>query len=139
MLGHRTFFKWDTPTLAEVREQKKRRTRNLDRAEKEKVRTRDAEHCRVCLRKTRDVHERLFKSRGGVASLHNSLCACPGCHPLLQGHAIRPVGQTCNGPLIFQMTKATAYLRFRHRPLPPHVEIVGKVEQDDEARTCRIP
>lgn len=139
MLEHRTFFKWQTETLAEVREQKKRRKRNLDRSEKELVRKRDQERCRVCLRRTREVHERLFKSRGGVASLHNSLCTCPGCHSLLQGHAIRPVGPSCNGALTFQMTQATAYLRFRHRPLPPHVEIVGTVERDDEARTCPIP
>lgn len=129
-------FKHELPTRAEEREQKRRRTRNLDRKEKEQVRQRDGEQCRVCLRPTRHVHERLFKSLGGVASIRNSLCACPKCHPFLQGHAIRPLGPHCGtGALTFQMTAATARLIFRHRPPPNHVEIVGTVERDDEARS----
>ena len=131
-----SFFKEYQPTLAEHREEKRRRRRNLDTREKNLVRARDKQLCRVCGRKTRHVHERLFKSLGGIASLHNSLCACPKCHPFLQGHAIRPLGQTCAKPLIFQMTRATAYLIFRHRPVPKQVELVGKVERDDEARSA---
>jgi hypothetical protein len=129
-----SFYKQLQPTLAEHRELKKRRKKNLDTKEKERVRQRDKELCRVCSRKTRHVHERLFKSLGGLASVDNSLCACLKCHPLLQGHAIRPLGRTCNGPLVFQMTKQTAYLIFRNRPTPSQVEIVEKVLRDDEAR-----
>jgi len=126
--------KFQMKTRADDKVEKTRKVVNLDRAQKELVRKRDVEACRVCLKKTRHVHERLFKSLGGVASLANSMVACPKCHPLLQGHAIRPLGQNCNHPLIFQMTKATAYLRFRNRPAPSHVEIVAVVARDVEAK-----
>jgi hypothetical protein len=129
-----SFFKPLQPTLAEKRELKKRRTRNLDTQQKNLVRARDGESCRVCGKRTRDVHERLFKSLGGLASVDNSLCADQRCHDFLQGHGIRPLGKTCNGPLIFQMTAVTARLIFRHRPVPEQVEIVDKVMRDDEAR-----
>lgn len=129
-----TFFKWQTETLAEKREKKRRSIRNLDRYEKELVRRRDGEKCRVCGRTTRDVHERLFKSLGGIASLSNSMCACPRCHPFLGGHAIRPLGPSCQAYLRFQMTSQTAYLIFRHRALPEQIEIVGSVAKDTEAR-----
>lgn len=97
----------------------------MDRTEKEKVRTRDHECCRVCGRSTRDVHERLFKSLGGVASLENSMCACRVCHPYLQGHAIHPFGKDCNAKLTFEMSQAVAHHVFRSRAVPKHVTVVG--------------
>jgi hypothetical protein len=130
-------FKHQLATKAEVREVTKRTVQRMDKKEKDRVRERDKETCRVCGRSTRHVHERLFKSLGGIACLLNSMVACPNrCHGLLQGHAIRPLGPNCNEPLIFQMTEKTAYLIFRGRPTPGHVEIVAKVEPDDEARSA---
>lgn len=103
----------------------RRAVARMDRVEKEKVRQRDQETCRVCGRRTRDVHERLFKSLGGVASLVNSMCACRICHPFLQQHGIHVYGQTCNEPLRFVMSATVKQLIFRHRPVPSHVEIYG--------------
>ena len=105
--------------------QKRRTLARLDRVEKEKVRVRDHESCRVCGRRTRQVHERLFKSLGGAASLMNSLCACPTCHPFLQHHGIDVRGRTCNGPLTFEMGAAVARLIFNGKVTPVHVEVVG--------------
>lgn len=102
---------------------KRNKVANLDRIEKEKVRVRDKECCRVCGRKTRDVHERLFKSLGGVASLSNSMCACRFCHPYLQHHGISVFGKTCNSDLKFEMQPSVAHFIFRGRSVPPHVEI----------------
>lgn len=103
----------------------------MDRLEKEAVRQRDKEACRVCFRKTRDVHERLFKSLGGVASLVNSMCACRKCHPYLQQHGIKPIGPTCNDPLTFQMCAAVAHDVFRGRAVPSHIEIVETAKEHD--------
>lgn len=112
-----------TPRVVEKVE-KERAIAGLDRHEKEKVRKRDGEACRVCGGKTRDVHERCFKSKGGVASLDNSFCACRRvCHRLLQGDGIAVWGPTCNGPLVFKMSKQAAHLVFRGRAIPAHVEI----------------
>lgn len=102
---------------------KTRAVNRMDRTEKEKVRQRDKECCRVCFRKTREVHERLFKSLGGVASLLNSMCACRVCHPFLQTHAIQVYGQTCNEPLRMQMAASVAHIVFRGRAVPPHVSV----------------
>lgn len=102
---------------------KRRTVQRMDRVEKEAVRQRDKECCRVCFRKTRDVHERIFKSRGGVASLVNSMCACRICHPFLQEHGMQVLGQTCNDPLRFVMTAEVAKVIFRGRAVPKHVEI----------------
>lgn len=104
--------------------QRRRKVLSLDRTEKEKVRRRDNESCRVCLRSTRDVHERLFKSRGGVASLDNSICACRVCHPFLQEHGIKVIGGSSNGKLLFQMSEAVALMIFRGRATPKHVEVI---------------
>jgi hypothetical protein len=104
---------------------KRRAVATMDRTEKEKVRKRDKEACRVCFRRTRDVHERLFKSLGGVASLDNSMCACRVCHPFLQGHAIQVFGKTCNHVLKFEMNQAVAQMVFRGRAVPKHVEVTG--------------
>jgi hypothetical protein len=93
----------------------------LDRRTKEHVRLRDHESCRVCFRTSREVNERVMKSRGGVASLDNSCVLCRLCHRLFHGHAIRIVGATCNGPLEFVMDAATVHLVFRGRAAPPHV------------------
>lgn len=105
---------------------KKRAVLRMDRIEKESVRFRDKETCRVCGRKTRDVHERLFKSRGGVASLDNSVCACRRCHPFLQEHGITVFGPTCNGPLTFVMNEQVAKLIFGARAVPAHVTVRGE-------------
>jgi hypothetical protein len=105
---------------------KRRAVVRMDRLEKEAVRQRDKESCRVCGKRTREVHERLFKSLGGVASLVNSLCACRVCHPFLQEHGILPIGPTCNDALVFQMCAAVAKMIFGARALPQHVEIVER-------------
>jgi RNA polymerase subunit RPABC4/transcription elongation factor Spt4 len=101
----------------------------MDRIEKEAVRARDKESCRVCGKKTRDVHERLFKSLGGVASLVNSMCACRKCHPFLQEHGITVIGPDCNSPLLFQMVPAVAKMIFGARALPKRVEILPVKEK----------
>lgn len=104
---------------------KRRTVARMDRVEKEKVRQRDKEACRVCLRATRDVHERLFKSLGGVASLLNSICACRACHPFLQEHGIQVYGPHCNAKLTFEMSEAVAHLIFRGRATPKHVRVIA--------------
>lgn len=112
---------------------KTRKVVAMDRREKEKVRQRDKECCRVCFRKTRDVHERLFKSLGGVASLVNSICACRVCHPFLQHHGMHVYGQTCNDPLRFVMSAQVAKIVFRGRAVPRHVEV-----RDDGRRASEL-
>jgi hypothetical protein len=102
---------------------KRNKAINLDRVEKEKVRVRDKEACRVCGRKTRDVHERVFKSLGGVASLVNSMCACRFCHPYLQHHGIEVFGPSCNSKLTFEMQQSVAHFIFRGRAVPAHVTV----------------
>ena len=117
---------WKPEAKVVAKVQKRRKIAAMDRREKEAVRKRDKEACRVCLRHTREVHERLFKSLGGVASLDNSMCACKHCHPLLQGHAIRVYGASCNGPLTFEMSEAVAHLVFRGKAVPAHVAVMQR-------------
>lgn len=107
-----------------ARKAKQRQVMRMDRIEKEKVRARDQEACRVCQRKTREVHERLFKSLGGIACLANSLCACRLCHEYLQGHAIKVYGPDCNSDLIFELSPAVAQHVFRGRAVPAWVRVV---------------
>jgi len=102
---------------------RRRRGNTLDRQQKKLVRDRDLAQCRVCGGVATDVHERLFKSLGGTASLANSLCACRLCHVYLQGHAIRPYGTDCNAALTFVMSPIVARHIFRGRQVPPHVEV----------------
>lgn len=95
----------------------------MDVKEKEAVRVRDKESCRVCGKRTRDVHERLFKSLGGIASLENSICACRTCHPFLQEHGIKVIGAHCSKPLLFQMNPAVAKMIFGSKALPSQCEV----------------
>lgn len=104
---------------------KRRAVARMDKAAKEQVRTRDKEACRVCSRKTREVHERLFKSLGGVASLENSLCLCKICHLYAHAHGFKVFGTSCNGKLTFQMCQAVSHDIFRGRAVPSHVEVIG--------------
>lgn len=107
---------------------KRRKKARMDVKEKERVRLRDKESCRVCGKRTRDVHERLFKSLGGLASLENSLVACRTCHPFLQEHGVHVIGPHCNGKLLFQMSPAVARMIFGARALPKHCEIIAVKE-----------
>ena len=120
-----SFFKHQSEPKVAKKVLRRRAVARMDRTEKEKVRQRDKEACRVCLRKTRDVHERVFKSRGGVASLENSMCACRVCHPFLQEHGIQVLGPSCDKPLVFLMNEVVARIIFRGRAVPKHVT-VGK-------------
>jgi hypothetical protein len=115
-------FAKGTPRIVETKA-KRRSAARMDKVEKERVRVRDRESCRVCGRKTRHVHERLFKSRGGVASLDNSMCACPVCHPYLQHHGISVFGASCNGRLTFEMGPQVAKFCFLGRSTPSHVTV----------------
>ena len=103
----------------------RRAVAKLDRQSKEAVRQRDKESCRVCGRKSREVHERLFKSLGGVASLDNSMVACRTCHELLQHHGIRVYGGSCSGPLEFTMSAQAAMLVFGQKAPPAQVTVEG--------------
>ena len=104
---------------------RKRRVRCLDRAAKESVRRRDRGACRICMGTSRDVHERVFKSRGGMASLDNSLVLCRRiCHALVQQHAVKLYGDTCQRHIQFEMTQAVAVLIFGGRPTPKHVTVL---------------
>lgn len=125
-----TNFKHEKAPRIVAKVKKRKAIVRMDRIEKEKVRARDKECCRVCGRKTRDVHERLFKSLGGVASLDNSCCACRKCHPFLQEHGISVLGLTCNKVLRFVMNAQVAKLIFGSRAVPKHVTVQGKVERD---------
>ena len=99
----------------------------LDRSEKEAVRKRDREACRVCFRRSRDVHERLMKSRGGVASSENSMVLCKKCHQYAHAHGFKVFGTTCDKPLRFQMHASVAHDIFRGRAIPSHVDISPEV------------
>jgi hypothetical protein len=123
--SHSPQLKYAKPVRHVAKVLKGRAVVRMDRTEKELVRRRDFESCRVCFRATRQVHERLFKSLGGVASLENSLCACKICHPFLQQHGIQVYGETCNDPLLFEMNEAVARIVFRGRAVPPHVTVIA--------------
>jgi hypothetical protein len=122
-----SFWKSEPKVVEKVT--KRNQVKRMDRIEKEAVRARDKESCRVCGKKTRDVHERLFKSLGGVASLVNSMCACRKCHPFLQEHGITVIGPDCNAKLLFQMVPAVAKMIFGARALPKRVEILPVKEK----------
>jgi hypothetical protein len=122
--------KWELKPRVVDKVTKRRAVVRMDRIEKEHVRVRDKESCRVCGKKTRDVHERVFKSRGGVASLENSLCACRKCHPFLQEHGIHVLGPSCNGKLTFRMNKAVAKMIFGSKAPPKHVEVFEGKESE---------
>lgn len=111
-----------TPRIVE-KVDKRRKAATMDAKEKEAVRARDKEACRVCLRHSREVHERLFKSLGGVASLANSMTVCHICHLYLQGHAIQVFGPSCNAPLTFEMGPEVAKHVFRGRSTPNWVTV----------------
>jgi hypothetical protein len=114
---------------------KRRKVARMDRQSKEAVRQRDHECCRVCFRRSREVHERLFKSLGGVASSVNSLVLCKKCHGYAHAHGMKVLEQLhadvgrglqgCNGKLVFQMCAAVAHDIFRGRAVPKHVEVIG--------------
>lgn len=108
------------------RKAKQRSVKRMDRVEKEAVRARDKESCRVCFRFSREVHERLFKSLGGIACLANSMVVCRTCHEYLQGHAIDVFGPDCNSPLTFEMEEAVAHDVFRGKAVPPHVTVTHR-------------
>lgn len=112
-------------------EQKRKETQaeTADRKGKQAVRERDGGVCRVCGRKATEVHEALtFKSKGGVASLQNSIHVCAKplglCHQFLQQHGIRVIGKHCSKKLIFEMSAAVSKLVFGRREIPAHVRIV---------------
>ena len=109
---------------------KRRKVARMDRAAKEQVRQRDMESCRICGRRSRGVHERVFKSRGGVASLDNSLVLCSRCHEYTHGHAIKPHGESCNGPMAFEMSQEVAQQIFRGMAIPPHVTVVQAMTEE---------
>lgn len=113
---------------------KRKAVARMDRAEKDAVRKRDKEACRVCFRKSREVHERIFKSLGGVASLENSLVLCRKCYQYAHAHGFTvfekltphvKTHQGANGVLVFQMCAAVAHDIFRGRAVPSHVEVIG--------------
>ena len=54
---------------------------------------RDHGHCRVCQGYATEMHELVFRSRGGQRSLYNSIAVCTAlggnnCHAMLQRHVI---------------------------------------------------
>jgi hypothetical protein len=116
-------------------EEKRAKEETADKKGKQQVRDRDKGICRVCGRKATEVHEALtFKSRGGVASLQNSIhvCAEPSgkCHQLLQQRGIRVIGKHCSRKLVFEMSRKVAKLVFGRQPIPKHVRITR------EAKPC---
>lgn len=117
---------------------KRRAVQRMDRAEKDAVRQRDKEACRVCFRKSREVHERLMKSLGGVASAFNSCVLCRRCHQYAHAHGLRIFPTVarlgCAGPVTFAMCAAVAHDIFRGRAVPSHVEILPVAEPDPEGR-----
>jgi hypothetical protein len=96
----------------------------MDVKEKNAVRKRDREACRVCFRRSREVHERLMKSRGGVASSENSMVLCKKCHAYAHAHGFKVFGTTCDRPLRFQMCAAVAHDIFRGAAVPSHVDVL---------------
>lgn len=99
---------------------------------KREVRARD-KFCRVCLyRPSAEVHELVFKSKGGKVSLFNSLGVCAArnsglCHQLLQTHAIgycfKQPGRGADGPMTFSMNQSVAKAVFGNHPVPKHCEV----------------
>ena len=80
------------PTV--LRRKFKRAAIEKDRVEiKAQVFKRDGGRCRVCGAPATEMHELVFRSRGGVRSLHNSIAVCDwranSCHQMLQKHVIQ--------------------------------------------------
>lgn len=131
-------LKTEPRVVAKVK--KARAVAKMDRTEKEDVRKRDKESCRVCGRRSREVHERLFKSLGGVASRRNSLVLCRKCHTYAHAHGLKVIGgydghtPNCDNWLTFQMCEAVARDIFRGRALPKHCEIVAVKRGQDGGR-----
>lgn len=121
-----SYFKGDPRKVEQ--EAKRAKEETADKKGKQAVRDRDKGVCRVCGGKATEVHEALtFKSKGGIASLQNSVhvCAEPTgkCHQLLQQHGIRAVGKHCSRKLVFEMSRAVAKVVFGRQPIPAHVRI----------------
>lgn len=119
-------FKGDPRLVAEKAKETKAET--ADRKGKQAVRDRDGGICRVCGRKATEVHEALsFKSKGGIASLQNSIHVCAKplglCHQFLQQHGIRAIGKHCSRKLIFEMSPDVAKLVFGRQDIPAHVRV----------------
>lgn len=79
------------PTV--LRRKFKRAAIEKDRvAIKDAVFRRDGGRCRVCGAPATEMHELVFRSRGGKRSLYNSIAVCDwranSCHQMLQKHVI---------------------------------------------------
>jgi hypothetical protein len=105
---------------------------SAEKVVKAQVRKRDP-FCRVCLfRKSCEVHELKFRSRGGAVSLVNSIGVCAAangglCHQLLQTHSIEPCFaipvKGAEGPMTFEMNASTAKAVFGRRIVARHIEV----------------
>lgn len=117
-----------------VKKAKDTRKASDDRRNKAMVRLRDKNGCRICLfRRVTEVHELVPKSKGGVASLFNSVGLCGAangglCHQLIQTHAIsysfKQPGRGADGPMVFTMNRSVAEAVFGRRVVPTHCEVI---------------
>ena len=100
----------------------------MNRLEKELIRRRDGEVCRVCGRQSRGVYEGLLKT--GTVSASTSAVLCGLCREYMHGHAIKPHGESCNGPMGFEMSGDVAQQIFRGMAVPPHVTVVQVMTEE---------
>lgn len=132
-----SFFKGD-PRLVE-QETQARKDEAADKKGKQAVRDRDKGICRVCGRKATEVHEALtFKSKGGIATLQNSIHVCAKplglCHQFLQQHGIHVIGKHCSRKLKFEMSAAIAKLVFGNREIPANVRLLKRAAKVPQKR-----
>jgi hypothetical protein len=68
---------------------RKRERRNHVAEVRQYVFARERDTCRACRRRTAtDMHEIIFRSKGGNISRTNSIAVCQGCHQFLHRHDI---------------------------------------------------
>lgn len=115
-----------------VKKAKQTKQASEEKRIKAEVRKRDP-FCRVCLhRRSSEVHELRFRSRGGPVSMFNSIGVCAArngglCHQLLQSHSIgytfvQP-GRGADGRIEFDMNESAAKAVFGRRPVAKHVTV----------------
>lgn len=126
-----SFWKSDVPRAIQKQDDAKAKERE-ERKIKNEIRKRDP-FCRVCLfRPSSEVHELIFKSKGGEVSHHNSIGVCAGrnsglCHQLLQQHGIKYAftkpAKGAAAPMTFSMNRSVADAVFGRRAVPKHCEV----------------
>lgn len=97
------FFPQPKPEAPCVTRERQRRAKQAhDSRERTKVRARDGAVCRCCRKRwAREVHELLYRSRGGAVKTSNAVALCRQCHQLIHAKLITVLGNDANGEVHF--------------------------------------